>query len=336
MCSLAWAHYLNSTGKASAVPIFQCHLDDLPLRTEAVWLFQELGISTSKLFYISALTVDKLANAGMKLGVTLVDHNSPSGVMADVIARGAGTVVEIIDHHRDEGKWECPRTIEHVGSCATLVAERLLGDQGYVLDTTVATLLSAAILLDTVNLVPSEGRVTEKDSATVAQLLTKVARQQEEFYRQLSDARLNVSWLTTPQLLQRDFKKVKCGHYVLGFCSIPCLVSDLAQREHFNGDCHQFSLRHEVHVLVLLGALFPKDGAKRRQIALYQPRDLVTGGVSQDFAESISSVLESQEALLRGEHLSVPSFDGIVLEQHNVLLSRKQIIPMISDFLAAV
>ena len=57
--------------------------------------------------------------------------------------------------------------------------------------------------------------------------------------------------------------------------------------------------------------------------------------MSRDFAESISSVLETQE-ILNSEHLSVPAFEGVVLEQRNVLLSRKQIIPMIADFLAAV
>eukprot|EP00731_Ephydatia_muelleri_P017798 Em0010g896a len=333
VCSLAWSHYLTCTGKASAVPVFQCHPDELPLRTESVWLFQELGIPTTKLFYIGSLSVDKIAAAGAKVNLTLVDHNSPTGTMADLLTR-VGTVVEIIDHHKDGGKWECPCTIEPVGSCATLVTEKLLGDSGYMLDKTVATLLLAAILLDTVNLSSAEGRVTEKDSAVVQKLLPLVAGQQEEFYHQLLDARLNVSWLTTPQLLQRDFKKVQCGHYVLGFCSIPCLVSELTQREHFNGDCFQFSQLQSVHALILLGALFPKEGPKRRQIGLYQPHDHMVG-VSRDFAESISSVLESQE-VLNCEHLSVPSFHGVVLEQRNTLMSRKQIVPMVSDFLAAV
>lgn len=332
-CSLAWSHYLTCTGKASAVPVFQCRADELPLRTESVWLIQELGIPTAKLFYIGNLSVDKIAAAGSKVDLALVDHNAPTGVMADLVAR-VGTVVEIIDHHRDGRKWECPCTIEQVGSCATLVAERLLSDSGYALDKTVATLLLGAILLDTVNLSSAEKRVTEKDSTMVQKLLPLVARQQEDFYCQLLDARLNVSWLTTPQLLQRDFKKVQCGHYVLGFCSIPCLVSDLAQREHLNGDCLQFSQLQGVHALLLLGAVFPKEGPRRRQIGLYQPRDHVTG-VSHDFAESISSVLESQE-VLNCEHISVPSFNGVVLEQRNTLLSRKQILPMVSDFLAAV
>ena len=332
-CALVWSHYLTSTGKATALPVFQCHPDDLPLRTESVWLFQELGVPTSTITYVGSLPADKMEAAGVRVGVTLVDHNSPSGSMADVVAR-IGTVVEVIDHHRDEGKWAFPCTIHPVGSCSTLVAEKLLGDTGYALDRTVASLLLAAILLDTVNLSQGEGRVTERDSSVAGRLLPLVARQQDEFYGQLLDARLNVSWLTSPQLLMRDFKKVRCGHYVLGFCSVPCLVSDLAQREHFNGDCHQFCLLQGTHALILLGSLFPKEGPKRRQIGLYQPRD-EGRGVSRDFAESISSVLETQE-VLNSEHLSVPAFEGVVLEQRNVLLSRKQIIPMIADFLAAV
>ena len=48
--------------------------------------------------------------------------------------------------------------MEAVGSCFTLVAEKPLDEKSYAVEGTVATLLLAVILIDTVDLCESEGR----------------------------------------------------------------------------------------------------------------------------------------------------------------------------------
>ena len=78
----------------------------------------------------------------------------------------------VSDHHRDEwiGKDTIKKTIEPVGSCATLVTEKLLQTCPSLLDKQVATLLLATIALDSVNLDPRAGRATEKDCDVVERL----------------------------------------------------------------------------------------------------------------------------------------------------------------------
>lgn len=62
------------------------------------------------------------------------------------------------------------KTIEPVGSCSTLIAEKILQIAPEILDEQVTSLLLAAILLDTVNLDPRAGRKTDKDVQVVEQL----------------------------------------------------------------------------------------------------------------------------------------------------------------------
>lgn len=54
-----------------------------------------------------------------------------------------GAVVEVIDHHHleREPSASCPVTVETVGSCATLVTERIIQKAPHILDQQLAQLL---------------------------------------------------------------------------------------------------------------------------------------------------------------------------------------------------
>ena len=104
-------------------------------------------------------------------------------------------VLLVSDHHRDEwtGKDTIKKTIEPVGSCATLVAEKLLKTCPSLLDKQVTTLLLATIALDSVNLDPRAGRATEKDCDVVERLqslqcCTEDSR--DELYKSVSEGEL--------------------------------------------------------------------------------------------------------------------------------------------------
>lgn len=60
-----------------------------------------------------------------------------------------GAVVEVIDHHllEREPSPSCPVTVETVGSCATLVAERIIQKAPHILDQQLAQLLYGERLL---------------------------------------------------------------------------------------------------------------------------------------------------------------------------------------------
>ena len=71
------------------------------------------------------------------------------------------------DHHQDNGTIDDPcvtKTIEPVGSCCTLVAEKIYNHTEELFsEYPISELLLSAILVDTVNLKQGIGRTTEKD-----------------------------------------------------------------------------------------------------------------------------------------------------------------------------
>lgn len=335
--ALVHAHYIGTTqvGVAS-IPLLQCPREDLSLRADAAWLLEALGIDPSQLVWAEDLTLERLSSVD-QLSVTLVDHSYPMGVLAGF----SSAVREVIDHHRKEeggeevGGGQCERRVEGVGSCSTLVAEKLLDDASYVLEGVAATLLLAAILIDTLKLDESEGRVTEKDTIIAQKLIPLTTIPRDELYQKLFKARFDISSLTTPQLLRKDFKLASAGSYTLGFSSLTTLLSDfLGSQQHLTHDLNQFCEAQGIHLLLLLGIAVSKEGRRRRQIALYQPQSKLTSSLSADFVDSVASVLEA-EATLQCERVTDVAFDGALLEQHNTTMSRKYIMPIVTTFLTS-
>ena len=138
-----------------------------------------------------------------RLRLVLVDHNRLSPALEAADPELGLCVAEIIDHHADEGRYAerasaelGTRRVRVVGSCATMVAEEidargaaLLGPGAHarahslglsgrppndsaddprknVYPTALARLLLGAILLDTANLTPANGRTTPEDEVS--------------------------------------------------------------------------------------------------------------------------------------------------------------------------
>ncbi|KAK3718987.1 hypothetical protein QZH41_013155 [Actinostola sp. cb2023] len=149
------------------IPVLNIPREDYRLRTEITYTMERFGVHSTDLTFINEIDLKAMKDHG-KLSVTLVDHNIipvHQAFLNDVL-------VEIIDHHKDEipSSPNYSKTIELVGSCSTLVAEKVLRIAPDVLDAQATSLLLAAILLDTINLDPRAGRMTEKDVAIVDQL----------------------------------------------------------------------------------------------------------------------------------------------------------------------
>lgn len=91
------------------------------------------------------------------------------------------------DHHKDmwPANLKVIKAIEPVGSCSTLVAEKLLSLD--VLDSQISSLLIGTILLDTINLDPRAGRTTDKDKEIVKRLQDRYPVATDELYRVLSE-----------------------------------------------------------------------------------------------------------------------------------------------------
>ena len=83
-------------------------------------------------------------------------------------------MIYILDHHSDSGSFDDPyvsKTIEAVGSCCTLVSEKIYNkSESLLAEFPLADVLLSTILLDTVNLKQGIGRSTEKDIEFVEEL----------------------------------------------------------------------------------------------------------------------------------------------------------------------
>lgn len=343
-CALAHAYVLSQTvptAGAFSLPLLQCTRADLHLRQDVIWLFSELGIDPDALLYSDDLSTEVLSSVD-KLFITLVDHNSPKGFLE----RFKSNIAEVIDHHEQTENTLASGdgvkvAIENVGSCSTLVAERILGDNAGIVDEKLAALLLASILLDTGDLKLQE-RTTVKDTAIAEQLLQKVASgvDREKFYTKLFEQRSDISQLATLDVLRRDFKLERVGDkFSFGFSTVTTLLSDFLQRPDIFRDLSSFYASHSLDALLLLGIHVSSrdDAEKRRQIAIFRPSSQPSISPVPHLLESLSSLLEDDPDLKCDRvDESIDGFDGVLLEQGNVAVSRKQIIPKVVQFVSSV
>ena len=104
-----------------------------------------------------------------------------------------------------------------MGSATTLVASKFLESAQVKITPGIALFLLGPILLDTVNLKPEEGRVTEKD-AEVAKRLFDLAPSisQQEAFKHLEAEKFNVASLSSRDLLRKDYKEYGTTNFKYG------------------------------------------------------------------------------------------------------------------------
>lgn len=325
VCAISLAHYMAQQNKTiPSLPLLQCSRADFALRTDAVWLFSQLQLETAHLIF--AEDARSTLQTVRKVSVTLVDHATPTGPLLELSNMH---VAGVIDHHLSPppptGQLE-PFVVEPVGSCATLVAEKLLGEENYSIPKQIASLLLGAILLDTVGLEEKSGRVTEKDKEMAERLGHLVDMSSTELYSNLSEARLATSGLTTHQLLRKDLKCVVAGEHSLGFSSVTCQLSpELLSRDDVEQAVQTVCQSRGLTVLVVLGVAVGAASVSR-QIAIFQPE-------GSDVADAVASQLESDKEL---QCQRSPSSFCVLLHQGNPSLSRKHILPLVVNFISCL
>jgi inorganic pyrophosphatase/exopolyphosphatase len=320
VCALCHAHHLAQHANQPSLPLLHCSRADFTLRTDAVWLFGYLGLDpTHLLFWNEAV---EALQAVRRVSVTLVDHAHPTGPLLELPNM---EVVAVIDHHPGISptvgqEW----VMELVGSCASLVAETLLEDDSYTMHREMATLLLGAILLDTVGLDATAGRLTDKDQAMAERLGQLAGADPVQLYSSLSAARLSTAGLTAHQLLRKDLKCATAGAHCLGFSSVTCpLSSELLGREEMEEAVSTLCQARELSALVVLGVSVGA-ASMSREIAIFQPE-------GSDLADTVAGVLESDQQL---ECRRAPSATScILLSQGNPQLSRKYTLPLVVDFI---
>ncbi|KAG1714410.1 Exopolyphosphatase PRUNE1 [Nymphon striatum] len=215
--------------------------------------------------------------------------------------------------------------VQKVGSCATLVAEKLLQSELNVINDDVALLLYVTIILDTVNLSPTAKKSTAKDVNILSMLKSHLgAINNDEWFRCLTLAKCDVKDLTAEQVLRKDLKSVKSTSLSIGIASIPISMQDFLSKDNAKLAVKNFCVDHGYQVLVMM--TLTMDSEVRREIAIYSSFD--------SYREQVEDVIErSKNPSFQLEYVSNDMENMTKFEQKNVTASRKVLLPLLHKFL---
>ncbi|KAG6464674.1 exopolyphosphatase PRUNE1 [Manduca sexta] len=312
------------------VPILNVDRQDYELKTEVAFCLRDNEINDDHLVFRDDHDLVQLTNA-TKTNVVLVDHH----VLAAKDQFLSPYVTEIIDH-RPLQEWsyndDTRSTMEVVGSCSTLVAQRinnlctLLSTEGAFFESHVicAKLLHSSIILDTVNFSKEVNKATPHDEEMILFLESLLKTEDCESFRKtqldrLVAARSDVSRLSPAQLLRKDVKILKD---VL-VPSFPILVKDFLQRPGALDAVTEALGKRGCSLALLLG--MDLEGGLRRDMAVYCPDDSTKGHKLTKFLQEWTS----PSLKLLSEATSNCDYN----QQLNLSASRKQYMPALNEFL---
>ncbi|XP_053743525.1 exopolyphosphatase PRUNE1 isoform X1 [Synchiropus splendidus] len=323
--ALVYAYFLHKTvgGETVHIPLLNIRQSDLVLRSDNVFLLNQTGLSPDLLVFRDQMDLPALQRAG-RLRLTLVDHNVLPSSDRDL----EGVVVEVVDHHLQErDPSTCSVTVETVGSCCTLVAERVLQKAPDILDQQLAHLLYAAVLLDCVNMAPAAGKVTPKDSQVAAALEMRFPGlpQRGALFQALQKAKFDVSGLNTQQMLLKDMKAVS-GSLSLVISVLYVPLEDFLRPPDVEDELTAFCRQLSLDLLVLMTISFTDTQQPVRELAVFSHSATCRDQLSQHLEQA-------QNPALNLSPLSSPHPHITAYHQGNMLASRKKVLPLIKDFL---
>ncbi|NXK57249.1 PRUN1 Exopolyphosphatase, partial [Chauna torquata] len=345
--ALAMAYFLAKTSpppKAAFIPVLNIPRSDFALRTETTFLLREQGIPDASLIFRDEIDLAGLHWAGL-LSLTLVDHH----ILPSTDAALEEAVVDVLDHRPLERAPSCRLTVELVGSCATLVTERIAQGPPGVLDRTTAALLHGevggqallpsmgfhfcalmapsppgTILLDCVNLSPAAGKVTPRDVACISLLESRFPElpARNMIYKALQAAKFDVSGLTTEQMLRKDLKTLSSDELVLAISGIYIDIETFLCRPGLLQDLETFCQARGYGGLVAMTVSFNEHYEPTRQLAVYSQCEALRSMVCQALEEATAPSLHLQP-------LPSPWSCISTYAQGNILASRKKVLPIL-------
>ncbi|XP_026724501.1 exopolyphosphatase PRUNE1 [Trichoplusia ni] len=317
------------------LPVLNVDRKDYDLKTEVAYFLREKGINENNLIFRDDHDIAQLLNKS-KCKVVLVDHH----VLAKQDKYLAPYVSEIIDHRPiDRTAWhykdDTRSTIETVGSCCTLIAQRIK-DLGTLVARDVdffnaypvcSEMLHATIILDTVNFSKAVDKATPHDEEITLFLesLLKPTDYKEMRTRVLDSlvaARSDVSRLSAAQLLRKDVKTVTD---VL-VPSFPILVKDFLARPGALQAVTEALSSQSCGIAVLLGMDLTKG--LQRDAAVYSPKQSERASVLGKYL----SEYNAPSLKLVPEVLAHAS-EFCYYRQDNLSASRKQYMPALNNFM---
>jgi exopolyphosphatase len=361
VASIAYAYLLDRESRRTGpvFPYLPIPREGLSLRREAESLFEREGVNSSTLVFADDVDLEDLL--GTRAGeLVLVDTQGHD--LAPVLHE---RIAEVIDHHpedrraygadgfSDASPSESPpgntgrpgfpgplrrRTLEPVGSTCTLVSEQILHRKPEILDRQLATLLLAAVLLDTANLDPRAGRATGRDRRIAGLLMQAGSVDSAGLYEELVLARRDIAGLDSAQLLQKDYKERKAGSLRFGMSSVPVLLDSWRHRdERLEEALFAFLVEKALDLLVVL--LYQEDDELKRQLILCGTDEKVLSHAAAGLREPLGlAELSGKIRGGRGRRKNQPAGDtgGFIrgFSQRKTSESRKRIEPRLREILA--
>lgn len=327
--ALALAFYLAKTTEAEEVfvPVLNIKRSELPLRGDNVFFLQKIHIPESLLIFRDEIDLHALHQAG-QLTLILVDHH----VLPKTDAALEEAVAEVLDHRPIDQKHCPPRhvSVELVGSCATLVTERILQGAPEILDLQIAALLHGTIILDCVNMDLKIGKATPKDNKYVEKLeaLFPDLPNRNDIFDSLQKAKFDVSGLTTEQMLRKDQKTISRQGIKVAISAIYMDLEAFLQRSGLIADLHAFCQAHSYDALVAMTIFFNTHNEPVRQLAVFCPhtalRVMICGVLESSHSPSLKLVP------VPSTHPNLQAY-----LQGNTQVSRKKLLPLLQEALSA-
>lgn len=307
------------------VPVLNIPRRDYELRTEVTYWLDKHQIRREDLVFRDEVELTERHRAdGLQL--TLVDHN----LLPAADAHLDPAVVNVLDHHkleRQSGSVSGSMVVEMVGSCCTLVAEKLRVQKPSLLDPVIASLLYGTIILDTVNLSEAAKRVTPKDVNIIQRLKPLICPtvERDQLFQELTSAKMDVSGLTPEQLLRKDVKVATGKSLTVGVASLPMMVKEYLRRPSIATCLSEHSIAQGYDVLVVMGYSIVGEMVTR-DIAVFSGHEDLR-------SQLVSHLCEAQGGLLQLEAMD-SGIDGCsAFQQRNAAASRKVVLPIVKDWL---
>ncbi|XP_065324097.1 uncharacterized protein LOC135931132 isoform X4 [Gordionus sp. m RMFG-2023] len=361
--SLVYAYFLYEIKDASisnhvVVPLLNIKSSDYKLKTEVKYLLDRMGIPANLLIFRDNpfLNLKDLC-LKQKLLLTLVDHNTLPEQDNCLIP----CVVEILDHHHKElsendKEYNCDICIEYVGSCCTLIAEKIFNKQhACLMDPMIIEMIYATIILDTICLSSDAGRTTMKDMEVIERLqshLPGLAGDRDKLYENLTKAKCDISCFSDIELLLKDVKIVanSNGAVKIAVSSFPVLAQVVltTRGSSMLNSLNSFCKANCYNASLILGINLEKVNGENTNGDLGKiARDMAIYCAAQDIHLDLLSTLPYYLTEFNNNELGlVPistaftKFDDgnigsslFLFNQLNVKATRKHIIPMLQKYL---
>jgi len=345
------------------VALLQLNRQDLSLRPENLYALDLVHLDPT---HADLLCLDDLPIPPSKImsSVALVDHNELEPTFESTDPSKPRKVVAVIDHHEDEKLYPDakPRiVVPGVGSCSSLVTNHFKDSWATLQPPAeVASLLITAMAIDT-NGLEEGGKAKAQDheafnfllpNSTFAPLKPgEVLPEGAEppmpvdvLTKELKTRKLDVSHLSTRDLLRRDFKDYDLGPPAaapvrLGLSTVPISIEDCLEKDpapSFSKALDAFLKERNLDFVGVLNSFKSKKGKDRRQIIVFD------SGKDHKLRHKLYTGLEASTVLeleaLEVEGLTDKHGKGTQIRswtQGNNKASRKLIAPVFQEILDA-